>query len=233
MTPVKFLLLTDPRSGTMMLTDSLSAAYPSRLKWFNYYAVNPNNTVGHFTNWQAHLYTPPNNDTTYTGTTMHRVGDAWISALSPLRLDGFWLVMRGCHERWILLRRDNELRRYLSKLVGIVLRSYRVDSPRALDPGPVRIVVQELLEFIEASRQLQERIDSQFPGALKLTYRQLADDWSRTFAAVQEYLELPPVSIAPVTHRQEARPLSEAIENYDEVRSYLCNRGYERWFDED
>ena len=224
----RFLHLTDPRSGTMMLTDTLTTAHPE-IQWYNLYAANPDDPVGHHLNWENHLAGPAK----YAGTAMHRVADFWIRSMSPIPPKDFWKQLCSRHDRWILLHRENVLRQYLSIQVGVVLGSYHVAQPRAVDPGPVRIVIQEFLESLEAQVSLQKEIDKHFPlTRLQLTYEQLAEDWSATFRVVQQYLDLPVVDIPPVTCRQETRSLREAIQNYDEIRSYLSNRGYERWFNE-
>jgi len=152
--------------------------------------------------------------------------------MSPINPEHHWRWLNERHDRTVLLRRDNELRRYLSKQVGVILRTYEVDEPRQTDPGPVRIVIQEFLEILEATEFLHRTIDVQFPGALSLTYEQLTADWDGTFGQVQEYLGLQPVAAPPVTCKQETRPLAEAIQNYTEIRDYLTHRGYERWFEE-
>jgi hypothetical protein len=212
----------------MMLTDTLSQY--EQVRWFNLYASNPDAPSRYHRNWENYLREEPVG-ITHSGTTMHRVGDGWINTLSPIAPGDFWQVLSNRHDKWILLRRENLLRQYLSKLVGVVLRSYHVSEPRTVDPGPVRIPVQELLEFVGSVKSLHERIDCHFPEALCITYEELSGRWGDTFCRVQDYLGLPRMTTLPVTYRQETRPLRRAIENYDELALYLEHRGYEDWLD--
>lgn len=222
----RFLLLTTPRSGTMMLTDTLSTY--DQVRWHNLYAANPDNPAGSYRAWES-FQEVQEIGVTHRGTTMHKVGNGWIKNLSPIPLEEFWQVVHDRHDRWILLRRENLLRQYLSHQVGIVLRSYHVSKPRAKDPGPVRIQMQPFFDHVGSIELLQERIDPYFPGALRLSYEELSDNWAGSFRKVQDYLGIPRKDIPPVTFKQETRPLSEAIENYEDVKQYLIHRGYEHW----
>lgn len=227
---IRFLQLSDTRSGTMMLTDALDHHY-SCLQFYNLYASNPDDSEGHQKLWEQ-FQQAKEEGITHKGTTMHRVGDGWIKTLSPTQPQQFWSMVRDHHDRWICLHRENLLRRFLSHKVGVVLKSYRVSKPRKKDPGSVVLPIQELLEFIGNTQILREKIDVYFPERLVLTYEQLVTDWNATILQVQEYLNLPLISVKPITYLQEKRPLREAIQNYDEVASYLSNRGCNEWLND-
>lgn len=229
MKQVKFLILSDPRSGTMMLTDSLDE--DRRVKMFNLYASNPDNPAGYHRNW-LRFQDKVEPRVTHRGTTMHRVGDGWIRNLSPLPPDQFWQTVRDRHDLHVCLHRENLLRRFLSRKVGVILRGYGVHAPRDKDPGPVRLPIQELMEFVGNTHLLQEQINQYFPDRLIVRYEDLATKWDLTFLAVQNYLGLPATGIEPVTIRQERRLLKVAIENYEEVKSYLTNKGWGHWLDD-
>lgn len=223
---IRFLLLTDPRSGTMMLTDTLSKH--SQIKWFNLYASNPDNPRGHY---KKLIDLQEDKSHKWTGTTMHRVGDGWINSFSHIPPNKFWKEIYHRHDRWILLHRENILRQWISRQVGVILRSYKVSKPRSVDPGPIRIVIQEFMSYVAEMEGLRQKIDVNFLGALVLTYEELCDDWKENFLLIQKYLGLNPIITEPVTFKQESRPLHEVIENYEEIKSYLSNRGYGRWFE--
>ncbi len=226
MTNLKFLLISDPRSGTMMLTDALNEL--PCVSFYNLYASNPNDPQAHHKNWEKfQRETSPG--VTHKGTTMHRVGDGWINKLSPRSPETFWRVVAGNHDKYLCLHRDNLLRRFLSKKVGVILRSYGVHTPRTKDPGPVNISVQELMEFIGNTKILRDKIDQQFSGKLVVVYENLAANWKNEFSRVLEYLELPDTQVAPVTFCQETRPLAESIQNYEEISSYLSYQDLGDW----
>jgi len=223
---INFLLLSDPRSGTMMLTDAIDEL--PCVKFYNIYASNPDNPRGHHLNWRSFQNSEEMGITHY-GTTMHRVGDGWFKQLSHLSPEKFWEEMNERNEFQICLHRENLLRCFLSHKVGVLLRSYQVQQERKVDPGPARLPIQELMEFVGNTQLLQEKIDSFFPGRMNVSYEELDTAWDVTIKKIQNYLRLPFTNIQPVTIKQEKRPLKEAIENYDEIHSYLTNRGLDSW----
>jgi len=224
-----FMILSDARSGTMLLTDSLDTREDTT--FFNLYASNPDNKSGHYDNWLRFLHTSENG-ITHRGTTMHRVGDGWIDTLSPIPPGRFWSVVAANVDKCICLRRDNLLRRFLSIKVGVLLKSYKVDKPRDVDPGPVMVPMQELMEFIGSTRLLHEKIDGEFSGRIEIHYEDLAARWDETLLRIQTYLGMDVSEIQPVTFRQETRPLVESIQNYAEVKTYLSNQGLSHWLEE-
>lgn len=224
----RFLILSNARSGTMMLTDSLDES--SAVTMFNLYAANVDKPHQYWINWEL-FQQKCLPKVTHVGTTMHRVGNGWIKRFKHIQVEKFWGEMQDHHEKVICLHRENVLRQFLSRKVGIVLKSYKVDKPRKEQPGPVQIDVEELERFAQDLEQLQDSIDYQFPGRLTVTYEQLADQWQETFRRVQVYLGLPVSAIGPVTVRQETRPLQEAIQNYSEVSTHLIANGSGQWLD--
>ena len=224
--PLRFLILSDPRSGTMMLADAIDEHPCVRL--YNLYASNPDNPKIHHKNWEK-FQQEIAPGVTHRGTTMHRVGDGWIKSLSPISSKDFWAMVADHHDKYVCLHRENILRRFLSKKVGVILRGYGVHSPREKDPGPIRISIQELMEFIEDTKMLWEKINHNFPDRLVVTYEKLSTDWNNKLRQIQAYLGLPQTEIQPVTYRQENRPLVNAIENYQEIYSYLSNRDLGSW----
>ncbi len=211
----------------MMLTDALDEL--SYIKFYNLYASNPDNPQLHYNNWKS-FQNATEKGISHRGTTMHRVGEGWFDQLSPMPFDAFWKKVSKRTDFQICLHRENLLRKFLSQKVGVVLRSYHVHKARTKDPGPIRIPVQELLEFIGTTKRLQEQINLYFPNRLTVTYEELDTKWNETITRIQEYIKLPPTNIQPVTVKQENRPLQEAIENYDELYSYLTNKGFGDWF---
>lgn len=223
-----FLLLTTPRSGTMMLADALDEL--SCITLYNLYASNPDNPGQHHRNWEE-WQGEKDSAITHRGTTMHRVGDGWIKSLSPVSPDRFWRMLNSKHDCCICLRRENILRQYLSQKVGVILRGYGVYAPRTRDPGPVRVPIAEFIEHARSLQYLQERIDAEFPESLRVTYEQLCNNWDGEMLRIQRYLGLPSGRLKLVTIKQETRLLREAIQNYDEIAHYLKGQGWEEWLD--
>lgn len=223
-----FLLLTTPRSGTMMLADALDELDCVALR--NLYASNPDNPGQHHRNW-GRWQKEKDSAITHRGTTMHRVGEGWISSLSPIPPNQFWGMLNTRHDYCICLRRKNILRQYLSQKVGVILRGYGVHTPRSKDPGPILIPITEFIEHARSLQHLEERVDAEFPDRLKINYEQLCSDWDGEILRIQGYIGLPPKQLSLVTIQQENRRLRDALLNYDEIAHYLERQGWEEWLD--
>jgi len=223
---IRFLLLSDARSGTMMLADAIDEL--SCVALHNLYAANPQNPKGSHRNW-IEFQRKREEGITHKGTTMHRVGDGWVRTMSPIPVEVFWETVNRQHEKVICLHRENLLRRFLSQKVGVVLKSYGVHQPRTKDPGSIKLPLLELVEFIGATEILHEKIDVFFPDALIVTYEELDLLWESTIEKIAGYLQLPEVPRKQVTIKQETRPLIDAIENYREIAAYLTEQGLSHW----
>lgn len=223
----RFLILSDGRSGTMMLTDTLDES--PKVKFFNLYGLNIERPERYWLNWE--LFQQQHADTvTHVGTTMHRVGDSWFARIQGMTFDLFWKMVRDRHDKAILLHRNNKLRQFLSRKVGQVLGSYHVSSPREKQPEPIPVDTVELADFVELVESLRERIDQYFPYRINVVYEDLADNWDATFPMIEDYLGMPRSGLQPVTFRQETRPLSEVIANYDDVAAW-CRDNNHDWTD--
>jgi len=131
---IKFLSLSTPRSGTMMLNDILQL-HPA-VKMHNFYSRNaaigdPGYSYGrdHFA-WEMFQW-QESDVLTHLGTSMHYVDNAWVKQFTHFTGDSLWRMLARYHDRYITLTRDNQLRRYLSIQVGAILKTYDVHESRA------------------------------------------------------------------------------------------------------
>ena len=227
---VRFLLLSDARTGTMMLTDALDR-HPD-VSFFNFYAAPPGQATVHYNNWQRFQ---DNASTTHRGTTMHRIPWTWIERFTNLAPDTFWDVMRQKHDRWLLLHRRNVLKQYLSYRLAAETGRRKVDKPRATEhePKPITMDLDKLGLFISSIMMQRQHVDKHFPSSLVLAYENMVGDWDGAINRVQEYLDLPLRALPQVTHKQETRLLRDAIANYHEVARWADFNGYANWIEED
>lgn len=231
--PVRFLSLSNPRSGTMMLNDMLML-HPA-LRMHNLYARDqaPGAPIpaSYHCSWLAFMWNDPQPGITHLGTAMHRVGPAWIKQYTIFSPDRYWQMLADRHDRYLLLHRLNLLRQYLSHKVGQQL-GYDVHQPRSSKPvpKPVRIPIEDLIHFVRTTEILTAAVNGCFPGALVLTYERLCSDWKGVLEQVCAYLGLPWFEgFQLVTLKQESRPLAEAIENYSEVADWCNSNGHGAW----
>ena len=96
----------------------------------------------------------------------------------------------------------------------------------------VSVTLEEADREIEKTKRLYWEIDQKMMNFrhpfLELYYEDLIEAWSHWMTIVQLYLGVKPVSVAPATRRQETRPLSQAISNYEELRAQACEG--EKWW---
>ncbi len=235
--PVRFLSLSDSRSGTMMLNNMLEQHPAVRLH--NLYSrdteIQENRSANYHYSWKTFQWQELPQGVTHLGTTMHRVDHDWIrqwTAFSPSR---YWAMLADSHSRTICLRRENLLRRFLSIKVGAKLYTLDVLTPRESkgDPGPIVLPLVGFSEFVVETYRLHDEIDSQLPGRLDVTYEALARDPQGIITEVQEYLRLPVLNLPVVTFRQETRPLSMAVSNYySEIMDWCRTNGHSDWLEE-
>lgn len=229
---VRFMLLTVPRSGTMMLANALEADPAVRLH--NFYAANPERSHQSLALWDCFQWGEYPPEVTHLGTTMHFVGQGWQQHC-PIPLSRLWPMLEARHDKVVILYRLNLLRQYLSHIVGVYLKSYDVLRPRD-EKGtvpPLEIDLESMGIWIADIRRLLD-LRPLFPDALQIPYELLSSRWSRYHRMVRDYLELPAIADQPpITHKQETRPLRDAIANYDDVAAWCRNDGHPEWSRED
>lgn len=133
--------------------------------------------------------------------------------------------------RVILLRRENALRRLLSWKVAQATQRYVSTEPETIPPPRVTITPQELIE----DSQLRNAQELEFMTCCRLTaacvsYENLTTQMAIILQHVQWFLGTNAHILAPACERMETRPLSEAIENYDELARHFKGTQYEAWF---
>lgn len=226
----RFMILSDGRSGTMMLTDTLDTL--PFIHFFNLFAVNIERSEQYWNNWEK--FQQKNvNGITHLGTTMHRVGDQWLSRFKGIDTKEFWGIVANKHEKVICLHRKNKLKQLLSRKVGYLIKSYKVSSPRKTNPEPVYINPNELDVYARELDQLREYIDAIYNDKIEIEFETMVNDWDTTISKVCSYLRIAQVDLKPVTHKQETRNLKESITNYDEVKNHLVETGRTDWIDDD
>ena len=125
--------------------------------------------------------------------------------------------------RVIYLTRRDRLAQYASVLVA---RETAVFHPPANDPvlkpenrPRVHVDAAEFRRWTQERDELFDARRAQLEGktSLEIDYETLTRDWAETIDAVQEFLGVERVTLGQVKQKQERRPLSEVIANYDQL----------------
>ncbi|MCI0428985.1 MAG: glycosyltransferase [Rhodospirillales bacterium] len=166
-----------------------------------------------------------------------QMGVGWAAYLASLEKLGF--------RKFILQRRVNLLRAFVSALVGIrkgnvyhlpvgataSLRKVRLD-PQAVhfdvEPFGLLDVLRFRAERLESARRLLDGHD-----ILCLTYEEdIAEDPTRAYRRVCDFLGVEPEPVEIKYGRTTPFPLSDVIENFDEVKAALAGTEFEWMTDE-
>jgi LPS sulfotransferase NodH len=96
----------------------------------------------------------------------------------------------------------------------------------------VEIPFKEADEFLRTTRRRCQDIDQQMMNFrhpfLELYYEDLGANWTHWLSIVQTILGVQPLRLLPATRKQEQRPLSESIANFDSLRDQASDK--EAWW---
>ena len=97
----------------------------------------------------------------------------------------------------------------------------------------IKITANELSTFLDETQRRTADFDELFSRRSMLTvhYEDLARDRQRVFDEVQTFLGLKPARLTTTLRKQNPEPLSELIENYDELYATFKSSPYEPFFD--
>ena len=137
-----------------------------------------------------------------------------------------WDALRDREDlRVIYLVRRDELAQYASIAIAEQMRIWHPspDDPvlRPENRPTIAIDPQELRDWSRQRAALlqQRREHLRDKPSLDLTYETLVSEWPAVIRAVQDFLGVEPVALQPAKQKQERRPLSEVVTNYDELRA--------------
>lgn len=233
-TYVRFITLTTPRSGSSFLTQSLRShpqvvsfgellhsrrpgfntpgfdnhskrlkRFRKRrpvefLKWLMCHGYEHSVRAVGFKVFYVHLERPH----------FHKAS-AYLTSLPALRV--------------LHLTRENLLRAYLSKVVMSRAKVTGIKSEAERQAPRVRLEPVGCLQYFEHTRRQQARYEQLFARQqiLPVRYEDLVADYDRETGRIQTFLDLVPAPLRARNLRQEIRPLSEAITNYQELRKAL------------
>lgn len=137
--------------------------------------------------------------------------DAWRSLAGTSGLHVLYLIRRDRLAQYASVRVAQETR---------VWHPYEGDPILRPENRPsITISPEEISAWTKERDALFALRRKQLQGlpSLTLDYETLTGEWPRAIARVQEFLSLPPLPLPQARQKQEKRPLSEVIANYDEI----------------
>jgi hypothetical protein len=134
--------------------------------------------------------------------------------------------------RVIHMKRRNILKTHLSRRKAALTDSWVKTKQQVMKDIPVRLDFEDCLEDFRQTRAWEDEFDRLFAHhpTLEVVYEDLSEDYQAQMERVQKFLDLPLEPVRPKTYKQASLPLSQAIENYDELQTRFAGTPWEGFF---
>lgn len=132
----------------------------------------------------------------------------------------------------IHIKRLNVLEQYLSLRVAHATDVWSSATGAAPAAEPIVLAPEACLRHFEEVRAQEDACDAFFHSHAmhSLTYEDLVADQASALAGVAAHLDVELTPVKPSIRRQRTQPLTEAIANYAELRSYFAGSRWEEFF---
>lgn len=134
----------------------------------------------------------------------------------------------------IHIKRRNILKTHLSRQRAVLTDQWFNLTGVKEKPRPVTLKYEECLQDFVQTRQWEIETARHFDGhpVLDVYYEELAADSDRVMGEVQSFLGVRPEALNPETYKQSDQPLTEAIENYAELKERFQGSPWAEFFSE-
>ncbi len=222
-----FLILTEARSGSTLLTRTLQSHPHVTARGEVLNAINPEYVEDDHVENVRRVYIPYPRHVQAVGFKLFYTHnddgrhEAWK-----------WLRTQYPALKIIHLTRENRLRRYVSLMISVQTQKWvraAHSTARSQQAIQVHIDVQKWHEQMRSVNAARDTAVSFFEGhdMLSVTYADLTKNWSETTKRIQTFLGVAPRTLKQRTIKQNPYRLSELITNYDEVDAALTGTEYE------
>ncbi len=147
-----------------------------------------------------------------------------------------WEYLRQNKEIRVLhIKRRNILRTHLSRQRAELTDRWANVNGSIEKEEPITLSYEKCLEDFVQTRKWEEEYDAFFADhpMREVVYEDLIASPEQELAAIQNFLGLRFELLRPGTFRQSARPLSQVIANFTELKERFANSPWESFFRED
>ena len=145
-------------------------------------------------------------------------------------------IRRDTAIKIIYLTRKNLLKRYVSQHLAVhVHKRFNVHKGNPLPPAvTTRLSASECESEFEFTNRREKKFHAFFSKhlMLEITYEDLVDNSEETLAKVQDFLGVERLELKTKLVKIQHRPMSEVLENYDEMKAYFADTDYAVFFDD-
>lgn len=113
---------------------------------------------------------------------------------------------------------------------GTTMNAYRPDDVE--EDLSITVNPESCLQYAKKSAVNMTKFDTLFAHRKPLTvrYRDLSRSTAKAMAEVVRFLDLEPAPLSINTHKVRKQPISEVVENYDEVAEFMTAKGFGEMF---
>lgn len=134
--------------------------------------------------------------------------------------------------RIIHLERRNLLAQILSEKRAFATDRWANTTGEPEEQRPIVLEYEECWRMFHRAGRIRESFNAYFSdhAILHLVYEDLANDYRRQMARVQDFLGVETRELRPTTYKQVTAPLCEAITNYEQLRERFAGSPWEPLF---
>ncbi len=145
-------------------------------------------------------------------------------------------IRRDTAIKIIYLTRQNLLKRYVSQYLAVhVHKTFNVHKGKPLPPSAtIRLSPSKCESEFEYTNERQKKFRAFFSEhpLLEVTYEALVDNSEQTLATIQDFLKVKRLGLTTKIVKIQQHPMSQVIENYEELKAYFAGTDYAVFFDD-
>jgi LPS sulfotransferase NodH len=146
-----------------------------------------------------------------------------------------WAYLQGNKDLSIIhIKRRNILKTHLSRKKAVASGEWANVTGMTKDHAPISLNYEECLADFVRTRKWEKQYDRFFRDHRKhdVFYEDLAEDYEGEMKYLQRFLGVEYELIRPLTYKQSAQTLSQAISNYFELKEKFKGSPWECFFEE-
>ena len=137
----------------------------------------------------------------------------------------------------IHLKRNNLLKAKVSALTAQTTGNWGIGATGGIDKNNTLVKCEldfdECLQDFEASRRMEDETDDFFAEhkRLVITYEELVENTDNITNKIQDFLGLETQNLVVQTQKQATQPISEVIDNYQQLKTEFSNTSWSNFFE--
>lgn len=146
-----------------------------------------------------------------------------------------WQILRDQHDLHIIhIKRQNILRTHLSRENAVKTGEWVNTNGKESNPPSYRLDYDALLRDFVQTRQWEQQADEFFSNhpMIEVFYEDLSKNTDEQIKRIQHFLSLPEYPVQPQTFKQIQKPLSEIIENYEDLKFKFQETEWSSFFED-